>query len=58
MSGETPKPNAPPPIIVRNACIQHKKDYEKKKGKKKGIEMIEQLGGTYLGKQFLLISFE
>ena len=41
MSGETPKPNAPPPIIVRNACIQHKKDYEKKKGKKKGIEMIE-----------------
>ena len=38
MSRETPKPNAPPPIIVRNACIQHKKDYEKKKGKKKELK--------------------
>ena len=38
MSRETPKPNAPPPIIVRNACIQHKKDYEKKKEKKKELK--------------------
>ena len=37
MRSEASKPDAPPPIIVihtkkpRNAWIQHKKDYEKKK---------------------------
>ena len=39
MSGEAPNPNAPPPIIARNACIQHKKYYEKKKRKEKNKEL-------------------
>ena len=44
MSGEAPKPNEPQPIIVihskkpRNACIQHKKDYEEKKRKEKELK--------------------